>query len=104
MNFFVDLFKKLPSKLRWAFLASRVVRDVLDDDIVKMAFDWALIASERFQDDRARNEKCRAFVVDMLIARGIPESVARLATEIAVQLLKKGLQNATTNKQSDRHL
>ena len=60
------------------------VDDVISDDLLKMAMDWARVAVEK----GLTNETSREFVVKMLMARGISESVARLTTELAVQLLK----------------
>jgi hypothetical protein len=72
----------------WLKKALTVVSDVVGDDTVKMALDWVRVAAEKELDNAARRE----FVVKMLMARGIPESIARLATELAVQLLKKELK------------
>ena len=70
-----------------AFLrrALRSVNDVVSDDLLKMAVDWARLAVEK----GLTNDTSREFVVKMIMARGISESVARLATELAVQLLKR---------------
>ena len=56
----------------------------LDDKAVDLAIRWARIAAEKFVDHADRRE----FVVKMLTMRGMKESVARLAVEIAVQLIK----------------
>ena len=62
-----------------------VARAVVPHDVLKMAYEWALVAAEEYADNDTR----RAFVIRMLVARGVPESVARLAVELAVQLIKK---------------
>ena len=77
----LTFFFKLGTWLKRAF---RIVQEVIPDDILKMAVDWARVAIVQFTDNAQRRE----FVVQMLMARGIPESIARLATELAVQLLK----------------
>ena len=65
--------------------ALRSVHELVSDDILKMAVDWARVAVEK----GLTNDTSREFVVKLLMARGISESVARLTTELAVQLLKR---------------
>ena len=77
----------------WLKKALSVVREIVGDDVIKMALDWARVAAEKELDNAGRRE----FVVKMLMARSIPESVARLATELAVQLLKKELRVVVGN-------
>ena len=69
------------------FLAGslNLLQEIVSDDLLHMAVDWARVAVEK----GLTNETSREFVVKMLMARGISESVARLTTELAVQLLKR---------------
>ena len=59
----------------------------LTDEVLRLALGWARVAADQFADNAQRRE----FVVRMLIARGVPEFVARLAVELAVSTLKKEL-------------
>lgn len=83
--FLLDLFKKVKSLLEKVFQAAK--DNGLSDEILDQAYRWAKVAAARFVDNTDRRE----FVVKMLVARNIPESVARFAVEAAVQLLKKEL-------------
>lgn len=76
------VFRKLGRFLKQAL---RLVDALVSDDVLKMALDWARNAATQQLTNDARRE----FVVKLLVARGIPESIARLATELAVQLLKR---------------
>ena len=53
----------------WLKKALSVVREIVGDDVIKMALDWARIAAERHLDNTAR----RDFVVLMLMKRGITD-------------------------------
>ena len=64
----------------------------LDEKVVELALQWAKVAAEKFVENADRRE----FVVKMLTTKGIPESVARLAVEIAVQLIKSEQDDSTT--------
>lgn len=48
----------------------------------------ALALVESAAASNLSNDSAREFVVDILVRRGIPESVARLAVELALQLFK----------------
>ena len=76
------IMHRIPERVKQAL---RSVHGLVSDDILKMAVDWARVAVEK----GLTNETSREFVVKMLMARGISESVARLTTELAVQLLKR---------------
>lgn len=56
----------------------------LNAAIVRDALALAETAAVSFVTNSSRRE----YVVKMLVSRGVPESVARLATEMALQLLK----------------
>ena len=68
----------------WLTQALVIVEQVVPDETIKMALDWVRIAADKELDNAQRREA----VVTLLTARGIPESLARLATELAVQILK----------------
>ena len=86
MNF-LSFFKPFASLLKKAF--NLAVEVGVTDDLIDLALKWARVAETKFVD----NEKKRDFVVKMLVTKtGIPESVARLAVELAVRLLKKELK------------
>ena len=57
----------------------------LNDDLVKLALKWVRIASEKTVD----NAEKREWVVQILKAKGLPESVVRIAVELAYQAYKK---------------
>ena len=76
------IMHRIPERVKQAL---RSIHELVSDDILKMAVDWARVAVEK----GLTNETSREFVVKMLMARGISESVARLTTELAVQLLKR---------------
>lgn len=57
----------------------------LTDDLVELALKWVRVAAKQ----TVENPEKRELVVKILIGRGVPESVARIATELAYQLYKK---------------
>ena len=59
----------------------------LTDDVVKLALQWARIAAS----EGLENDAARVFVLRILIKEGIPEGIARLSLELAIQLLKAEL-------------
>lgn len=59
----------------------------LTDDLVTLALEWVKVAATKELD----NDQRRQFVVQLLVGKGIPESIARLATELAYQLFRKEL-------------
>ena len=56
----------------------------LTDDVVDLALKWVRVAASKTIDNSAK----RQLVVDLLMAKGVPESIARLATELAYRLYK----------------
>lgn len=60
----------------------------LTDEVVDLALKWVKVAAGKEIDNAAKRE----FVVAILKARGLSESVARLAVELAVRLLKAELK------------
>jgi len=59
----------------------------LSDALIQEALKYVRQAEEAFID----NQQKREWVIAILVGRGIPESIARLAVELAVQLLHKEL-------------
>ena len=57
----------------------------LSDEVVDLALRWVRVAAVQFVDNVERRE----FVVKTLVDRGIPESISRLAVELAYRLYKK---------------
>lgn len=78
----MNILKALFGLLKKAFSLAQEAG--LTDELVGIAKDWAKMAEEKFLDN---NDK-REFVVKMLMAKGVPQGVARLATELGVRLLK----------------
>ena len=76
------IMRRMPERVRRAL---RSVYKLVSDDMLNMAVDWARLTAEK----KLANGTSREFVVEMLMARGVSESVARLTTELAVQLLKR---------------
>jgi hypothetical protein len=86
MNFLVFL-KPIGALLKKAFKLA--VEVGVTDELIDLALKWARVAESKFVD----NAEKREFVVKMLVAKtGVPESIARLAVELAMRLLKKELQ------------
>lgn len=88
MSFFGKVgsfFKAFGQHVKDAFTAARY--NDLTNDVVKTALIWVKVAANKAID----NGQKREFVVDILVSRGIPESVARLAVELAFQLFKAEL-------------
>lgn len=60
----------------------------LTDELIQEALKWVKVAASKELDNSQRRE----FVVQILMSKfHIPESIARLAVELAVQALKKEL-------------
>ncbi len=62
----------------------------LTEDLLDLAVGYVITAQVRFSDNR---DRC-AWAVQQLTMRGIPESVARLTVELAVQEWKRRLMVA----------
>ena len=79
----VNIFKWLGGVLAKAFKAAK--DNGLTDMVMGFALDYvkaqALLA--------VSNDQKRDTVVKLLVSKGIPESIARMATEAAVQIIKK---------------
>lgn len=79
-------FKKTGALVVRAFLAAGGAG--LSEEVLKLAVSWVKVAARKELDNTQRRE----FVVSILVNRGVPESIARLATELAVQLIKKEVE------------
>ncbi len=64
------------------------VRTLNDLGVTAWVTDEALALVRYAADQFVRNNAKRDYVVSQLVARGIPESTARIATELAVKLAK----------------
>ena len=84
MSFF-SFLKPLGALLKKAF--NLAVDAGLTNDIVDLALKWVRVAQSKFTEDAKKRE----FVVKMLVSKGIPEGIARIAVELAVRLLKREL-------------
>lgn len=77
----------------WAALVAAGIRG-LSKDVLDQAM--ALVRFTALKE--LNNTERRAYVIKVLMSRGVPESVARLAVELAVQALKKELENLSPSK------
>lgn len=76
-------FKKIGIVIKDAFIAAN--GKGLTDAVVSLALVFVKEAATKFAD----NAEKREWVVGLLVAKGVPESIARLAVELAYQLFKK---------------
>lgn len=73
--------------LIWHALEAAGIRG-LSDEVVALALIWVKEAVKTGLDNTAKRE----WVVGQLVAKHVPESIARLAVELAVQAAKKELE------------
>ena len=78
MNIFSKIFGFISKAFR------RAEKFGLNDQLIKDTLGWVEMASDRLSTPEQRRE----WVVAVLVARKVPESVARLAVEVAVQIWK----------------
>ena len=83
MSFF-GFFKRIGTLVKRAL---SVVQELIPEETLALAVVWVRVAASKYVDNTARRE----FVVNILVNKGIPESIARLAVELAVQLAKREL-------------
>jgi len=82
MNFF-GIFKAIG---RWAKRAFTIAQENgLSDDVIKTALGLVREAAGQANDNATKRE----WVVTGLRATGLPESIARMAVEMAVQIWKR---------------
>lgn len=79
-------FSKVGSLVKAAL--GQAVANGLTDDILNLAKEWVKVAAGKAISDAQKRE----FVVQILTNKGVPESIARIAVELAYQLLKKELK------------
>lgn len=80
-GFFKGFFGKLAGLIKLA------KANGLTEEVVVLAEQWVKVAATKVISDGAKRE----FVVGVLISKGVPESIARLAVELAYQALKDEL-------------
>ena len=79
-------FSKIKSVLAKAF---QMVKDSgLTDELILIALPFVRVASTKYVDNAERRE----WVVAALMARKVPEGIARIAVELAYKLYKKELE------------
>lgn len=74
-------------KFIWNGLKSAEVKG-LTDEVVKQALLYVKVAATKFTDNATKRE----WVVGILVSKGIPESIARLAVELAYQALRSEIE------------
>lgn len=79
----LDIFKAIGRAVKRALTFAQA--SGLTDALVQLALTFVTQAAQSFVDNAAKRE----WVVAQLVARHVPESIARLAVELAVQLYKK---------------
>ena len=86
---FLDIFRKLGSLLSRAL---SIVRAVVPPEVLALAVAEAKKAVDKFDDNHSKRE----YVIAALKARFpfVPESVLRLAVELAVQVIKREAKEA----------
>ena len=78
-----SFLKPLGTFLAKAFNAAKSAG--LTDQLVQIALPYVRDANKKFVD----NDKRREWVVAKLVAKKVPESIARLVVELAFQLYRK---------------
>lgn len=61
----------------------------LDDKLVDLAMKWVKVAATKF----VSNAEKREWVVEVLVTKGYPESLVRLAVELAYILYKREVED-----------
>lgn len=84
----LSFFSHIGSYIKRAFNAAKAAG--LTDQLVQIALPYIREANRKFVD----NDRRREWVVSVLMARKVPESIARLVTELAFQVWRKELQKA----------
>jgi len=82
-----NFFKNLLSQ---AFNAAK--ESGLTNELLQSALALVRVAATRFTD----NSQKREYVVQALVSKGVPESIARLAVELAYRLFKKEIEKLPT--------
>lgn len=90
MNFFhkiVAFFHGIPGKIISSVAGAQAVG--LTDELVILAEQWVRIAAQK----TLSSDQKRDFVVQILVARRVPEPIARLAVELAYAGIKAELDS-----------
>ena len=82
MNF-LNIFKSFGKLIVKAFNAAKDAG--LTDDLIQIALPYVREANKKFVDNAQRRE----WVVAILVARKVPESLSRLIVELAYQIYRK---------------
>ena len=85
----IGFFKKVGSLLKKAL---GIIKELVPEETLALALVWVRVAATKYVDNAQRRE----WVVGILVAKKIPEAIARLAVEIAVQLYKKEVAKLTS--------
>lgn len=89
MSFLKRVFSWVKAKIRAEFTDANLRE--LTDEAVHIALVWIRVAATKYAD----NVQKREWVVSILVARGFPESVARLSVELAYQIFKQKFESET---------
>ena len=81
------IFKKVKTLVQKAWHLAEVAG--VNDELLAFALKWIRVANAKFIDNTERRE----FVVQLLLNRKVPESIARLAVEMAFQVYKSEVTN-----------
>jgi hypothetical protein len=82
-NAFLDFFISIGKLIKKGLSAAK--DNGLDDALVESVLPLVREAAILFLDNAER----RNYVIKILVAKGVPESVARIALELALQIIKK---------------
>ncbi len=89
MSIFGNMFGWLKPLGGFLKKAIGFVEKYVTDETIELAVGWVKVAEHTITDNDARRE----FVIKMLVGRGIPEHLARLAVELAVGIYKKEVED-----------
>ena len=81
------VFGKVKSLLQKAWKLAEVAG--VNDELLEFALKYIRVANKKFID----NTEKREFVVQLLLNRKVPESIARLVVEMAFQVWKSEITN-----------
>lgn len=85
-----NFFKKVGSLIGKALVSAGAAG--LTEDVVQLALVWVRVAATKFTDNAQRRE----YVVSILVAKHVPEYIARLAVELAYAFFKKEIEKLPT--------
>lgn len=85
---FLGFFKSVGRLIKKALSYAKA--SGLTDDLIEIALPYVRKANEKFVDNASRRE----WVVAVLVARKVPESIARIVVELAYQIYRKEMKKA----------